>query len=106
MQEVTAGFEVFVKLLTCLKNVNISYEYAKENDGSITCWTKTPHLIENAPTLTEGLNCLLKSLRERANDYISDFNYWIKGCPEELPYIMKIILSNNEELESCLHGKN
>ena len=106
MLEVTTGFEVFVKLLTYLKNVNISYEYAKENDGSITCWTETPHIIENAPTLTEGLKYLLKSLRERADDYMRDFDYWVKGCPEELPYIIKIILSNDEELELCLHGEN
>ena len=106
MQEVSNGFEVFLKLLACLKNLNIQYEYARENDGSVTCWTETPHLIENAPTLNESVSYLLKSLRERAQDYMNDFDYWVKGCPEELPYIMKIILSSNEELQSCLHGKS
>ena len=77
-------------------------EYAVENDGTITCWTETPHLIENAPTLKEGTALLLKSLRERAYDYMNEFDLWLKGCPEELPYIIKIILSGDRELESSL----
>ena len=106
MQEVTNGFEIFVKLLACLKNLSIQYDYATESDGSVTCWTEIPHLIENAPTLQESIKILLSSLRERAYDYINEFDLWLKGCPEELPYIIKIMLSSDEELASCLHGKN
>ena len=106
MQELAAGFEIFIKLIACIKNLNVDYEYAVENDGTITCWTETPHLIENAPTLKEGTALLLKSLRERAYDYMNEFDLWLKGCPEELPYIIKIILSSDKQLEECLHGKN
>lgn len=106
MQEVANGFEVFIKLLAYLKNLIIYYDYAEENDASITCWTEVPHLIENAPTVEDGKNYLLKLLRERAYDYMNEFDYWVKGCPEELPYIMKIMLSNDEELKSCLRGKS
>ena len=102
MQELANGFEIFIKLIACIKNLNIDYEYAIENNGTITCWTETPHIIEDAPTIEEGIALLLKSLRERAYDYMNEFDLWLKGCPEELPYIIKIILSSDRELESSL----
>ncbi|MBR6901076.1 MAG: hypothetical protein IKN30_03330 [Synergistaceae bacterium] len=42
MQEVRMGLEFFIKFLACLKNLEIQYEYAIENNGSVTCWTEIP----------------------------------------------------------------
>ena len=108
MQEVikSTSFDTLLTILTGLKNLDIQYSYAGEDDGSITCWIEEPHLIDNAPTLNEALEKLVTALRERAYDYMREFDLWVKGCPAELPYILKILFSTDEELRQCLHGKS
>ena len=108
MQEVskTTSVDMLLKIFAYLKTLEIDYGYAEEDDGTVSCWSYIPNFTENEPTLQDCLKSLCASLRDRAYEYMSDFDLWVKGCPAELPYIIKILLSSDEELIQCLHGKN
>ncbi len=103
MQETNSNMEALIKLLDYLRGLKIEYAYDTYDDGSISCWTESPHVLaSDAPTLDEGIAQLPELLRQWAYYYVNDCEHTIKEWPDELPYAIKILLCSNEEIKSCL----
>ena len=86
-------------------------EYFRENTGEIAAWTnegiETYGLGKDSESAREDL---LHSLRDIANFYVEDFEEWITHNPKELPYILRVLMSTDEELRQwrdiCLNTAN
>ena len=88
-----------------LKGLPLTVEYDKEDDGSITGEVLEFHALENAKTLNDCEDKLISSMKEWAEIHAENFQDWAKGRFNEVPYLLKILLSSDGELKSCLHGK-
>ena len=99
-------FLFFSELITWLKGLSMTVEYDKEDDGSITGEVIEFHALENVPTKQECEAKLISSMREWAEMHAENFQEWVIGRFNEVPYLFKILLSSDEEIKSCLHGKN
>ncbi len=84
-------FSFLSEIINWLKGLSFTVEYDKEADGSITGEVIEFHALENAPTLKECEAKLISSMRE-----------WAIGRLNEVPYLLKILLSSDEEIKSCL----
>lgn len=102
MQETNSNMEALIKLLDYLRGLKIEYAYYTNDDGSISCWTNSPHVSTDAPTLEEGIAQLPELLRQWAYYYIDDCENSIEEWSDELPYVIKILLCSDEEIKSCL----
>ena len=85
-----------------LKELPLTVEYDKEDDGSITGEVLEFHALENAKTLNDCEDKLISSMKEWAEIHAENFQDWAKGRFNEVPYLLKILLSSDGELKSCL----
>ena len=99
-------FSFLSELVSWLKGLPFTVEYDREADGSITGEVIEFHALENAPTLKECEAKLISSMREWAEIHAENFSEWAVGRLNEVPYLLKILFSSDEEIKSCLHGKN
>ena len=53
-------------------------------------------------TLEESIAGLAHDMKEWGRDLGNDIDRWSKGRENELPYLLKILVSTEEELHSCL----
>ena len=95
----------FLEYIARVKSLDMTVEYAQENDGSITGHVFEFCTLDKAPTVEECEAKLIKGMRERAQFFAEDFQIFGPGRPYEIPYVFKILFSSDEELKSCLHGK-
>ncbi|MBR0151018.1 MAG: hypothetical protein IJP89_06630 [Synergistaceae bacterium] len=93
-------------LLAGMKALPLTAEYVKESDGSISGWTEEITCHANAPDYETCRAEMVKMLRGVAHSWCEDIDDWLSHNPSELPYIMKICLSTDEELKQCLAGQN
>ena len=94
--------EALTKLLDYLKGLKIECDYDTNDDGSISCWTNSPHVSTDAPTLEEGIAQLPELLRDWAYYYVNDCENSVNEWSDEFPYAIKILLCSDEEIKSCL----
>ena len=99
-------FSFLPELINRLKELPFTVEYDRESDGSVTGEVVEFHALENAPTLKECEAKLISSMREWAEIHAENFSDWAVGRLNEVPYLLKILFSSDEEIKSCLHGKN
>ena len=90
-------------LIGYLKDLTIDCDYDTNDDGSVSCWTESPHVSADvASTLEESFAMLPELLRQWAYEYIENYEYYFENWPDDLPYVLKILLSSDEEIKSCL----
>ena len=106
MQATALGINVFLEYISWLKSLKLHVEYVRENDGTISGHVDELCTIENAPTIEECETKLITGMREISENFVEDFDFWASGRPHEVPYILKVLYSTDEEIKSCLHGKN
>ena len=100
--------ELLLKMLGTFK-YRITIE--EEEDGSVTGFADDLDLVENAVTQDELLDKMVDAMKDYAEDFYSQFNYWSKAPNRvsHIPYILKILLSDDgrimEDIE-CRVGKN
>ncbi len=97
---------LFTALMAGMKALPLTAEYVQESDGTISGWTNEIITHANAPEYETCRAELVKMLREFALSYCEDISDWLAHNPEELPYVVKICLSDDEELAQCLAGQN
>ncbi|MBQ9419738.1 MAG: hypothetical protein IJU31_05100 [Synergistaceae bacterium] len=103
---IKSDFSFLLEVVNWLKRLPFTVEYDREADGSITGEVVEFHALENAPTLEECEAKLISSMREWAEIHAENFSEWAVGRLNEVPYLLKILFSSDEEVKSCLHGKN
>ena len=98
-----------------LLDILSTYKYhiiiEEEDDGSKTGFVDDLGLVENADTEDELLRKLVSSMKDYAEDYYNQFNYWSKAPNRvsHVPYVIKLLISDdNQILEDmiCQSGKN
>lgn len=107
--EIQASFSIqdeYDIFLAKLKALPINYEYAKESDGSFTGWTEELQALANAPEINSLKIALVSCLKDNAKDFSGDYENWKHGREWQIPYLIKILNSTQEELLLCLHGRN
>ena len=106
MQATALGINLFLEYISWLKNLNFHVEYVNENDGTISGHVEELCTIENALTLEECEEKLISGMRETAETFAENFEFWASGRPHEVPYVLKVLYSSDEEIKKCLLGKN
>ena len=106
MQATALGINIFLEYISWLKNLKIHVEYTHEDDGSISGHVEELCTIDNASTFEECEAKLISGMRETSENFVKDFEFWASGRPYEVPYILKILYSTDEEIKSCLLGKS
>lgn len=106
--------ELFLSDISAVALLLEAYEFNAiiyaEDDGSITLSLEEIDLVENAPSESEAIIQLSKSIQEYANDYYNDFSYWCRGNRKShFPYVLKALILNDADkiggLIKCHHGK-
>ena len=92
-------------LISLLKQLPLSAEYIREDDGSITGLVEELEIPDNGKDYEACREILIKDCREYAQIYLEDFKYWYEGRPNDLIYILKVASSSDEELRECLAGR-
>lgn len=95
-----------------VKDITFQYERFVEKDGSITLSLVDFDIVVNATDDNKAIDSLLRDLKEYAEEYYNDIEYWSsdKNRKSQFPCILKVLMSNEkDELKeslSCLVGKN
>jgi len=106
---ILSNTDIFKNLLSPYKFTTKKYI---EDDGSVTLSLDTIDLIENAPTENEVRLKMAEAIKEYAEDFYKEFEYWTSAPnrKEHIPFVLKAILSDdiNDIAESieCLNGEN
>lgn len=61
-----------------------------------------PEEYEQTPTRDETIRALARGMKDWAKVLSSDVESWRKGRESEVPYLLKILVSSEEELVECL----
>lgn len=95
----------FSAFLNAAKEIKIPFIYFQDEDGSYfsECEVLTTH--GDGQTLEASIDNMICNMRESAEIYCEDLPFWLANNPGEFPYILKIMMSNDEELKSCLAGE-
>ena len=98
--------ELTLKMLNKVRSLPITYETVQESDGSFTGRTLEFGDIENAPDIEKLKIKLVKGMKDWARVLADDYTNWSRGREVQVPYLVKILFSTEEELLTCLTGKN
>ncbi|MBQ3396222.1 MAG: hypothetical protein IJG34_11320 [Synergistaceae bacterium] len=75
----------------------------EQEDGVYCMQAKEfPYAIESSTDYEECRNKLVHSLKEWAMNLTADIKNWKTGHEKEIPYLMKILLSEESEIRECL----
>ncbi len=94
-----------------LETLSFNASFVTEDDGSVTGEIEELDLFANAETKSECLMILLEDMKEYAQDFYREFDFW-SSAPnrkQHIPYVLKILLTPDDSLlESvkCRHGEN
>lgn len=85
--------------------------FIAEKDGSITASIKEIDIVDNASNKVELVEKLINDLREYAEDFYSEFDYWYSATNRRshVPYVLKILMSTDEQIKEamiCRVGRN
>lgn len=96
-----------LNFILALKTLDFQPEYERNPSGIITSSTNNGIIMwGEGHTLEESRADLIKALRDTAEGYFEDFADWYSHNPEDFPYMLKVMLSSDEELERCLSFEN
>lgn len=96
--------ELTLKMLDKVRSLPITYEAVQESDGSFTGRTLEFGDIENAPDIEKLKIKLVKGMKDWARVLADDYINWSRGREVQVPYLVKILFSTEEELLTCLTG--
>ena len=92
---------VSAKLLKLfLDSLTFTVSFIPEDDGSFTGSVEELDLFANAPSKDECLTLLLDDMKEYAQDFYNDFQFW-SSAPnrkKHIPYVLKILSESDEKL--------
>lgn len=89
-------------MIQTLKALPLTVESEYE-DGVYCMQAKEfPYAIEYSRSKEKCQSKLVKSLKEWALNLAGDFDNWKAGHESEIPYIFKLLLSDEREITECL----
>ena len=92
-----------INALSILKTLTLTVEMNFEADEGYTAQVKEfPYAIVNEPTEEMCRTALCYSLKEWAMNLAADFQNWKKGHEQEIPYLIMLLISTEEEISECL----
>ncbi len=86
-----------------IKNILSAYrftmEFDQESDGSFSGSAKPIDVVANAPSIEELRMALARELIDYAKEYEENFGLYYRASnrKDHLPYILRVLLSKNEE---------
>lgn len=84
----------------------IQVDYYQDSNNEYSCFTRTGiKTWGHGADYNEACRDLIHALKDYADMYIKDFSDWVSHNPEELPYILRVIMSSDEELREWLNGQ-
>ena len=91
-----------------LESLTFTVSFIQEDDGSFTGSVEELDLFANAPSKDECLTLLLDDMKEYAQDFYNDFQFW-SSAPnrkKHIPYVLKILSESDEKLLEAMKHKN
>lgn len=94
-----------------VKDIKFEFEKYIENDGSVTLSFVDFDFVVNGSDFEKAICLLIKDLREYAEEYYNDIEYWSTDVNRKnhLPSILKVLMTDDEELREsllCLAGES
>ena len=87
-----------------LKALPFTLEVEHDTDGICVQAQEFPDAFVEEKTIDEAVKSLAQSMKDWVNVLSADFPRWQKGREELVPYFLKILVSSEEELVSCLRS--
>lgn len=92
------------KVIGELKALEFTSRYEKDEDGNFIVSVKEFELpFGCGPTRAQARRDLVKSMRQWGDVLRANLFDWEIGRDEQLPYLLKIFVSSDAELLSCLN---
>lgn len=91
-----------------LESITFNVSFIPEDDGSFTGAVEELDLFDNAQSKDECLTLLLDGMKEYAQDFYNDFQFW-SSAPnrkKHIPYVLKIFSESDEKLLEAMKHKN
>ena len=85
-----------------LKALPFTVNVEKDKDGIYVETEEFSSAYSEEATLEESLQALAKNMKSWGRAVGDDIDRWRKGRENELPYLLKILVSSEEELLACL----
>lgn len=89
-------------IIAALKALPLTLEVEQDKDGYFAQVIEFPEEFEEEATKDLTLKALAKGMKGWAAVLSDDIDRWKKGREHELPYLLKILASSEEELLECL----
>ena len=88
-----------------LKSLPLTLEVEHEDGVLMTCREfPEAYAYDELGDEESCLEALVRDMREWAVALSDGYDWWSKGRESEVPYLLKILVSNEEELLSCLRS--
>lgn len=87
-----------------LKALPFTLNIERDTDGILVQAQEFPDAFVEEKTIDEALKSLAQSMKDWVNVLSGEFPKWRKGREELVPYFLKILVSSEEELTSCLRN--
>ena len=99
-----------IMLRTFIESLKFNVSLFEEEDGTFTGTLEELDLIENAHSEKECIISLREAMKEYANDFYNEFNFWSSAPNRKnhIPYVLKILSSSDKQLAEdiiCRHSK-
>lgn len=92
------------EIISNIRALKFSYEIEHTEDGEFFAVVKEfPQAFCQTKNIKDLPRELVKNMREWCEFLSGEFFDWRKGREEQVPYLLKIFLSSDEELLSCLN---
>lgn len=87
-----------------LKALPFTLEVEQDKDGYFAQVVEFPEEYEQEATEEQTLRALARGLKGWAGALADDVDRWRQGRENELPYLLKILASREDELLECLRN--
>ena len=95
----TIGYSV----LSILKTLTLTVDLDYDGNGLYSAQAKEfPYAIVSGPSRADCKDALSHSLKEWAMNLAADFENWKKGHEQEIPYLLMLLISTEDEIYECL----
>ena len=89
-------------IITQLKALPFTLEVEQDTDGVFIQPSEFPQEFEEEATFDDTLKAVAKGLKGWGNVIAADFDRWSISHKSEVPYLLKILVSSEQELLECL----
>ncbi|MBR0316928.1 MAG: hypothetical protein IJQ99_08700 [Synergistaceae bacterium] len=107
----TAYYDLAKMFQFFLASLKITVSLFTEDDNSVTGIVDELDLVENAPSKEECITSLIKEMKNYAEDFYNEFEFWslAPNRKNHIIYVLKILTSTEQELREsieCQNGKS